>query len=201
MATTTPTPTIDRSSNRRPIIAVGAALGIAVVAWLAFGFFGIQAAFIDNEVTEAGPVFDSGVTTSGTDVLDSPEFQEAMAEAESNPVESEDPTMPGDVSTPYAGTFSGNSRYDITGDALVLNDGSEQRFLRFEDFDSSNGPDLNVYLRADDGSFIDLGDLKGNIGDQNYEIPTDVDLSVYDTVEIWCVRFGVGFGQAELMAA
>ncbi|MEL6892948.1 MAG: DM13 domain-containing protein, partial [Actinomycetota bacterium] len=73
-------------------------------------------------------------------------------------------------------------------------------FLRLENFESNNGPDLNVYLvNPDDPSdFVDLGDLKGNIGDQNYEIPADVDLDRYSRVSIWCVRFGVGFGQADL---
>ncbi len=46
--------------------------------------------------------------------------------------------------------------------------------------------------------FIDLGDLKGNIGDQNYEIQHDVDLEVYGTAPIWCVRFSRGFGEATL---
>ena len=92
----------------------------------------------------------------------------------------------------------------------MLNDGSEQRFLRFEDFSTDNGPDLNVYLvnsdaMADQGTFdddfVDLGELRGNIGDQNYEIPPDVDLSVYDTVVVWCVRFSTGFTAADLIAA
>ncbi|MCO4835109.1 MAG: DM13 domain-containing protein, partial [Acidimicrobiaceae bacterium] len=49
--------------------------------------------------------------------------------------------------------------------------------------------------------FIDLGDLKGNIGSQNYEIPVGIDLDRYSTVVIWCVRFGVAFGAAELSAS
>lgn len=90
--------------------------------------------------------------------------------------------------------------------ATVLTDGV-QRFLRFEDFSTDNGPDLNVYLSPAptdapasqfDDDFIDLGDLKGNIGSQNYEIPADVDLDFYSTVVIWCVRFSVIFGAAEL---
>jgi len=92
------------------------------------------------------------------------------------------------------------------GVATVLTDGI-QRFLRFEDFATDNGPDLNVYLSTAatdapasqfDDDFIDLGDLKGNIGSQNYEIPAEVDLDVYSTVVIWCVRFSVIFGAAEL---
>ena len=89
----------------------------------------------------------------------------------------------------------------------MLSDGSDQRFLRFEDFATDNGPDLNVYLSTAppdapagdfDDDFVDLGDLKGNIGSQNYEIPADVDLDRYRSVVIWCVRFGVAFGAAEL---
>ena len=159
-------------------------------------------------MSEDGPVFaaasESGAATdtptdgaNEAEILDSDEFQAAMAEAEANRTEAGE-AMPGEVVTLVSGSFSGNSRYDITGEALVLNDGSEQRFLRFENFDSSNGPDLKVYLRAADGSFVSLGDLKGNIGDQNYEIPPDVDLAEFSTVEIWCERFGVGFGQATL---
>ena len=170
---------------------------IGLVGWLVFGYFGIQAAFLDDEVTESGPVFDSGATA---EVLESQEFQDAMEEAEEESTTVDDDMMPGDIVTLFSGTFEGNSRYVITGDALVLNDGTEQRFLRFENFEASNGPDLSVYLRAEDGSFEDLGELKGNIGDQNYEIPAGVDLEVYNSVEIWCVRFSVGFGQAELTA-
>jgi hypothetical protein len=95
------------------------------------------------------------------------------------------------------------------GVAKVLNDGSEERFLRFEDFRTDNGPDLNVYLtKADadadagdfgrEGDFVDLGNLKGNVGPQNYEIPADVDLAEFDTVVVWCVRFGVAFTAADL---
>ena len=80
----------------------------------------------------------------------------------------------------------------------MLNNGTEQRFLRLENFVSDNGPDLKVYLRADNGEFISLGDLTGNIGDQNYEIPVGVDLDVFRNVEIWCERFSAGFGVATL---
>ena len=72
----------------------------------------------------------------------------------------------------------------------------------------SNGPDVRVYLVAapdtnDDATviqsgFIDLGSMKGNIGNQNYEVPPDTDLSRYRSVSIWCRRFGVNFGAAPL---
>ena len=189
--------------RNKPLLGGLAVVVVAGLAWLAFGYFGIQAAFIDNEVDEAGPVFAASQAE---------EFQEAMEEAEENRTEADEPAEdavsteaaaeeePPEILTLASGQFAGTSRYDVSGDALVLNDGSAQRFLRFENFDSSNGPDLKVYLRAADGDFVSLGELKGNIGNQNYEIPEDVDLSVFDTVEIWCERFGVGFGSATLAA-
>ncbi len=186
--------------KNNPIVGVIGVALVAVVLWLAFGFFGIQAAFIDNEVSEGGPIFNSTAeeqaAVSGTD-----EFQEAMELAEANRTESDEAMMAGEIVTLYSGDFIGNARYDIAGVATVLNDGTEQRFLRFEGFESSNGPDLKVYLRAENGDFVSLGDLKGNIGDQNYEIPADVDISNFSIVDIWCERFGVGFGTAPLSAA
>ena len=98
-----------------------------------------------------------------------------------------------------------SAAHPTAGEAVVLGNGTGQRFLRFENFETDNGPDLNVYLvnssTGDVSDYVDLGDLKGNIGEQNYEIPADVDLSVYDTVWIWCVRFSSGFGSAELTVA
>ena len=100
--------------------------------------------------------------------------------------------------------------HPTSGKAVVLGDGSGTRFLRFEDFETDNGPDLDVYLSsaAHDGpaddfdeDFINLGDLKGNKGNQNYEIPAGVNLDLYSTVVIWCVRFAVAFGAANLVAA
>lgn len=184
-------------ARNKPLLAVIGVIVLAASAWLAFGFFGIQAAFIDEEVDEAGPIFDSTAEEQAATV-ETEEFQEAMAEAEESPTEADEATMPGEIVTLVSGSFAGVSRYTISGDALVLNDGTEQRFLRFEDFESSNGPDLKVYLRAADGRFVSLGDLKGNIGNQNYEIPPELDLDVFNTVQIWCERFGVEFGNAVL---
>ncbi len=192
-------------TKNKPLLAGIGVVLLGILGWLAFGFFGIQAAFIDNEVDEGGPVFTASVAEQD-EVAATEEFQDAMEEAQENLTETDEPVeemeddMPGEIVTIYSGSFEGNSRYDITGVADVLNDGSEQRFLRFENFESDNGPDLKVYLRAENGDFVSLGDLKGNIGDQNYEIPTDVDLSVFNTVDIWCERFGVGFGTAPLAA-
>lgn len=110
--------------------------------------------------------------------------------------------------TTHTGTFEARA-HPAEGTALVLSDGAGRRVLRFEDFATDNGPDLFVYLSsappgaesgAFDDDFVRLGRLKGNIGDQNYDIPPDVDLSRYSTVAIWCDRFNSLFGVAALTA-
>ena len=83
--------------------------------------------------------------------------------------------------------------------------------LRLEGLETSDGPDLEVWLSdaavvpgvdgwhlIDDGEYFSLGKLKGNLGDQNYEIPADLDLERFSSMSIWCVRFAVSFGAAEL---
>ena len=89
---------------------------------------------------------------------------------------------------------------------LAVNDGkTEHRILRLENFKSTNGPDLYVYLSKDARSisdgYIELARLKGNIGNQNYHIPDDVNLGEYSYALIWCKQFSVLFGYANLATA
>jgi hypothetical protein len=94
------------------------------------------------------------------------------------------------------------------GTATVYQMGDGTRVLRFTSFSTSNGPDVHVYMVAADDAkdvatvqqagFIDLGILKGNIGDQNYNLANDFDLAKYRAVSIWCKRFSVNFGAAAL---
>ncbi len=98
--------------------------------------------------------------------------------------------------------------HETEGKAMIYETSDGKRVLRFTDFKTSNGPDVQVYLvGAPDATdndtvrragFVTLGGLKGNIGDQNYELPPDVDLSKYRSVTIWCRRFGVNFATAPL---
>lgn len=75
-----------------------------------------------------------------------------------------------------------------------------KRYLSLENFQTTNGPDLYVYLATDKEAreFVNLGRLKGNIGNQNYEIPSDVEINSYSNALIWCRAFSVLFGSAEL---
>lgn len=102
----------------------------------------------------------------------------------------------------YSGNFVGvgDNIHDAYGSVSVI-PMNDANLLRLENFHSTNGPDLHVYLSTDKHAtdFIDLGNLKANNGNQNYEIPHGTDLSKYYTVLIWCKQFSVLFGSAELV--
>jgi hypothetical protein len=105
------------------------------------------------------------------------------------------------------GQFMGADSFHVgSGSARVLQQGNNQ-VLRLEGFSVTNGPDLHVLLtrhsapasRSDVGEdYVDLGPLKGNMGNQNYEISPDIDLSAYQGVVIYCVPFHVVFATATL---
>ena len=97
------------------------------------------------------------------------------------------------------------------GTATVYEVADGKRILRLSEFETDNGPDLHVRLIAADDAkdtdsvkkaeFVELAKLKGNKGNQNYDLPKDVDLSKYKVVSIWCNRFSVNFAAAPLTVA
>jgi hypothetical protein len=107
-----------------------------------------------------------------------------------------------------AGQFHSGA-HETKGMATVFQLADGKKTLRLTNFATSNGPDVHVYLVAAEDAkdnaavtnagFVDLGTLKGNIGDQNYELPANADLAKYRAVTIWCKRFSVNFGTAPLM--
>jgi len=96
------------------------------------------------------------------------------------------------------------------GTATIYQIGGGSRVLRFTNFKITNGPNVHVYMVAADDAkdnasvrragFIDLGPIKGNVGDQNYTFGPEVDLSKYRAVSVWCKRFSLNFGTAPLAA-
>lgn len=94
------------------------------------------------------------------------------------------------------------------GTATIFENESGTKVLRFANFETTNGPDLKVWLVKAEAikssadvkasAWVALGPLKGNIGDQNYVIPGDVKLADYKSVVIWCEQFGVLFSAADL---
>ncbi|MEZ3162097.1 DM13 domain-containing protein [Microbacterium sp. BWT-B31] len=127
--------------------------------------------------------------------------------AEQPAVDPPAPTGPVDL---LAGTFVSHE-HTTTGSARVIEHSDGTRQLALVGLETSNGPDVHVWLSAGpviegfDGWFtaagyeqVDLGPIKGNLGDQLYDIPAGVDLSAYRTVDLWCVQFAVSFGAAAL---
>jgi len=103
-----------------------------------------------------------------------------------------------------------DSFHQAQGKALLVRLPDGRRFIRLEDFRVTNGPDLYVYLsghpsprtgaQLHEGAAFEVAPLKGNIGNQNYELPADLDVSNFKSVAIYCKRFSVMFGSAELIA-
>ena len=125
--------------------------------------------------------------------------------AKQNTTVDENVTFPIIEQTPnntLTGTFIGigDGFHNVEGAAKVVPVESGAQILRLENFKATNGPDLYVYLSNDKSAsdFINVGRLKGNVGNQNYEIPIGSDLSKYNTVLIWCRAFSFLFGSAQL---
>ncbi|MGH2573746.1 MAG: DM13 domain-containing protein [Actinomycetota bacterium] len=166
---------------------VAVALVVFVLVW-----FQPQKLFLDQRVSEALPTAAAG-------------------DAEPAGAPTTEPPSAGETASPKLATLAGGAfqslEHETTGRAIVLQRADGTRYLRFEDLRTSNGPDLHVYLSEIPASddwyaygerFVSLGKLKGNIGDQNYRIPKDLDLSKYKSAVIWCKRFSVGFAVAPL---
>jgi len=96
------------------------------------------------------------------------------------------------------GSFEGLAGHYADGTAKIIKVG-DLTYLRFENFEVTNGPDLRVYLTSegDVKNGLHLEKLKGSKGDQNYLLE-NIDLQMYDTVIIYCQPFGVYFGEAQL---
>ena len=186
--------------------------GVAVVVVLAVAVWLIRPLFVDTVVDEAFPSTAGGDAEGVADGAVVPEdmtveeVESEMAEAAATTAPVEDEPMPEEqptalVSGPFAGA---DSTHQGSGTATVYAVGATH-VLRLEDFEVTNGPDLHVYLapvgadgQPDIDAGTDLGGLRGNIGNQNYDIPATVDLSQPLAVVIWCQPFSVTFATATL---
>jgi electron transfer DM13 len=162
------------------------ALAVLVGGWAAFR---PERLFVNQRVNETlGPATASAGSESG-----------AMSAATEMPS-----TEPREIES---GMFHSGA-HETAGTATIHQYADGRRVLRLTGFHTSNGPDVQVLLVAaadakdnetvTQSGFIRVAGLKGNIGDQNYDLPADVDLTKYRAVTIWCRRFGVNFGTAPL---
>jgi hypothetical protein len=159
--------------SRKPLLLLLAVV-VAAVGWY---LFRPERLWVNQEVNEALPA------------------QEAMAAAATEPV------------VVSSGSFH-TVAHDTKGTATIYQYPDGKRVLRLTGFETSNGPDVQLYLVAagdatdndtvTKAGFVHLGALKGNLGDQNYDVPSNVDLTTHKAVTVWCRRFGVNFGTAPL---
>ncbi len=199
-----------RRALRRPAVLVPLALGVGVLLVLALAAFEPWTLFTDETVDEALPTVTAPLTpepgTPGPSPSELAPSAPVPSESASPPAPSPEPEHP----VLARGSFISHE-HSTSGDVRILELADGSRVLRVEGLDTSNGPDLHVWITDapvvegrggwfvfDDGAYVDLGELKGNQGNQNYALPDDVDLDQLTSVSIWCQRFHVSFGAAAL---
>lgn len=164
-------------------------IALAILAVLGIGYYALSPLFRNVELNEPSP-----------EVL----MEEAMKEAAETPGTLVDETMP---SMPK-GTIAADAKifpivdtagHPASGSVRVL-ETPEGKVVRYENFETINGPRLHVYLAKDLDAkeYVDLGPIKGTRGNINYPVPEDVDVKEYRYVMYWCVPFSVLFNYADL---
>ena len=207
------------AGRRRWVLAgtVAVVASIAVVVGLAL--FQPWKLWVDDTVNDAAPAGAIALTAPASTVNDpfpaSPPSTVPPQATASAPTVTAPPTTatsPTTTTTPPAppapaGIDFAGIDHATTGQLVLLQDAAGSRFVRLENLDTSNGPDLFVYLSTNapdgpegrfDDDYVNLGRLQGNVGSSNYPIPGGTDLSRYTSVVIWCDRFNSAFGAAAL---
>ncbi|GHH76155.1 hypothetical protein GCM10018781_46770 [Kitasatospora indigofera] len=188
---------------------------VAVLVLLAGGFglylFEPWKAFTSTRVDEAPPAAAAPLATPAaaaplaTPAAGTPAGGAALPPSPPSP----SPAGPGPAEG-AAGAFQ-SGEHPTTGTARLVRLADGSTVLRLEDLRTSEGPDVRVYLSAAPAARskldtlgdapVELGRLKGNLGNQNYAVPSGTDLTRVRSAVIWCARFSVGFGAADLTAS
>ena len=189
---------------------------VLVVAVLGAAWFFVSPLFIDEVVDEEFNLALPDGSLNMAKVMSMPEDErlsmqtDIMATAASAPDRASAEDMPADAPVVVAsGEFTdADAIHKGSGRAILYALPDGRHVLRFEDFRTTNGPALVVYLASHpspasaadvtDQGYLSLGELKGNVGNQNYPIPADVDVAGYRSVVIWCELFDVLFSPAAL---
>ena len=180
---------------KRSIIVAIIVAAITVPA----GVYAAFPLFINTTINEAAPAAGDDNKPAG-DAAMTDKNDDAMMEKEDNMMaDNGEGAM---TEKGLAGSFAGagDGIHNAEGAAKVIRVADGSNVLRLENLKVTNGPDLYVYLVTDKqaSDYVDLGRLKANNGNQNYDIPEGTDLSKYDTGVVWCKQFSVLFGSAEL---
>ena len=195
--------------RKLPTRITGAAVvaTIVIVAAIAFAPWRL---LIDTEVRDADPFAAAADTGSATTAP--PTSTSEVEPPASRPSTTAPVAAPPSTAAPLpirVGSFR-SIAHQTSGDVRVGPTPDGRQVVRLEGLATDNGPDVRVFLsphppEGDDSIYgtdeLELGPLKGNVGDQTYEVPAGVDLSRYQSVVLWCERFSVGFGVAGLAPA
>jgi hypothetical protein len=196
----------------RTKIIIGIIIAIIVIP---LAVYTVSPLFVSTEVNEPLPALASAEFQRFMNLTEDGRIQAAfnmsqqekdsimiMAAKENSTVNDNGTEVAGKVRTNLSGNFIGvnDGIHNAEGAAKVITLDDGTSLLRLENFKATNGPDLYVYLATDKSAsdIVNLGRLKGNIGNQNYPIPAGTDLTKYNTVLIWCKAFSVLFGSAQL---
>ena len=200
---------------RRTAFIVPVVLGGMAVLVVALAAFQPWRLFIDVTVDEALPTVAEASVDDTADAAPEQSVPDVPTEPVDDAPEPEpEPSASPEPSPERVVTAEGqfiSHEHSTAGQARIITLADGSRVLRLVGLDTDNGPDLKVWLAAapviegrdgwfvfDDDDYLDLGALKGNKGNQNYPIPDDADISDLTSVTIWCDRFSVSFGAAEL---
>ena len=209
-------PTAIGAPRRRRWLLLGAATIAAAVAAVGLALFQPWKLWIDDTVNEATPAGAAPITqpapptgppTPNTEATATvPPTSTAPAAAAPSTAAAAPTTTTTAAPTPAGGAFI-RIDHGTTGTVVLLQDAAGAQFVRLQDLDTTNGPDLFVYLSTNppdgpegefDDEYVNLGRLQGNLGSSNYLIPAGTDLARYASVVIWCDRFNSAFGAAPL---
>lgn len=178
---------------------------IAMITILAIAYYFISPVFKVVEVDDVSPL-DVITAKERVQIKDALDTMDAETKAEfekqtdimKNKIMVMEDSMPSTPKIVSEGSFKQRA-HEVDGKAILIETGGE-KILRFEDFDTINGPDLRIYLSTDlgDDDFVELGKIKATKGNVNYEVPSDVDVTKYKYVLVWCKPFKVLFSYAEL---
>lgn len=184
---------------------------LAITVLVVYGlYYFISPLFIVREVQDDVPTQIDGVTqtpaqvASGFENLSVAEQEEMLrqlfAANQARKESMDDPMDMPEVDIPVAFPVQDTAGHPASGSVRVF-DTVDGQVIRFEDFETINGPQLHLYLSKDIAGtdFIDLGPIRGTVGNINYEVPEGVDLSEYKYIMHWCVPFAVLFNYAEIL--
>lgn len=187
-----------RPDVRRAAFGTYAAIGLATI--LVGYWTGVRDDEVDEDVVVATASASDEEREAGLGAV-TPDSSDGEADKQSTSKERSRPKQPKGPVELASGRFTGVDGHAGSGKAAAVKTPNGKRTLTFTEFDVDPGPTVEVWLTRDEGSLddrIELGTLKGNVGDQQYSIPDSADLGAYDTVVLYCIPFTVRIAVAPL---